>query len=147
MSSPNTRLDFDHAGLEAVSQRLGVRTVVLFGSFSTGSPPPGRDSDVDLAVSCSADRSRPSLWALYRELDPIFVGRTLDIVFLADADPLFRWEILAEGALLHGDPIEFLETRAIAFRDFVDSADLRALERTLFEKKIAFIRRRLNAAA
>jgi len=42
--------------------------------------------------------------------------------------------------------MEFFEYRASAYRDFVESADLRALERTLFETKIALIRRWLDGA-
>ena len=73
-------------------------------------------------------------------LEPAFPGRNLDPVRLADADPLFRWEIMEPGLLLYGDPLDFLEYRAFAYRDFVDSADLRALERTLFEKRMAYVR-------
>lgn len=35
---------------------------------------------------------------------------------------------------------DFLEYKAFAFRDFLDSEDLRALEEKLFQKKMAFIR-------
>jgi hypothetical protein len=65
----------------------------------------------------------------------------------ADADPLFRWEIMDRATLLYGDLDEFLEYRAFAYRDFVDSADLRALERTLSDYKLERIRERLRAAS
>jgi uncharacterized protein len=80
-------------------------------------------------------------------LSPPFGDASLDLAFLDHADPLFRWEIMRQGVLLWGDPDDFLEFRSFAFRDFVDSEDLRALERILFEKKLAYIRRQLDAAA
>jgi predicted nucleotidyltransferase len=143
----SAELRFDPHALAAAFASLGLRSIVLFGSFARGEPPPGPESDIDLAIACDRARARPSIWDLQREFDHIFPDRSVDIVFLADADPLFRWEIVAEGVLLAGDPLAFLEYRAFAFRDFQDSADLRALERILFEKRMAFIRQRLHAAA
>ena len=84
---------------------------------------------------------------LNKQLAATMPDAMLDIVFLADADPLFRWEIMDQGVLLYGDIDDFLEYRAFAYRDFVDSADLRRLERALFEKKMAMIRERLRAAS
>lgn len=138
--------ELDPAALAFASRHLGLRRVVLFGSHATSTPTPGPDSDIDLAISSTATEARPDFWEIHRTFASVFADRPLDIVFLADADPLFRWEIVAEGVLLYGDPIDFAEYRAFAFRDFVDSADLRALERTLFEKKMAYISRQLNAA-
>lgn len=121
--------------------------VVLFGSHAAGLPAPGQDSDVDLALAFQPGCRRRRLWDYYEDLRDAFPGAPLDIVFLADADPLFRWEIMRQGRLLWGDPLEHLDYRAFAFRDFVDSADLRALERRLFEKKMALVRERLRAAS
>lgn len=140
-------LEFEQAALESASRRLGLRRVVLFGSYATGEPAPDPDSDVDIAVSLAESRSRSAFWKVHDALGDVFAGRPLDLVFLDDADPLFRWEIVRDGVLLYGDLLDYLDYRAFAFRDFVDSADLRALERVLFDKKMAFIRRRLSAAA
>jgi predicted nucleotidyltransferase len=132
-------VDYDPARLEAVRAKLGLKLVVLFGSRATGSPPPAPDSDLDLAVLGS--RAGPPLrsWNCYQELAEVFGGVNLDLVLLHGADPLLRYEIMSRGTLLCGDIDEFLEYRAFAFRDFVDSADLRALEETLFRKKMSYL--------
>lgn len=140
-------LKYDAEALATECERLGLRRVILFGSHATGVPASGPDSDIDLAVSFFAGRDRQTIWDIHRSFGSVFDGESLDIVFLSEADPLFRWEILSGGILLHGDELDFLELRAFAFRDFVDSADLRRLEAVLFEKKMALIRQRLNAAA
>jgi hypothetical protein len=44
-----------------------------------------------------------------------------------------------------GDPDLFFDYRAFAFRDFVDSADLRRLEHALFRRKMAWIGKQLDA--
>lgn len=137
----------DAAVLDATCRRLGLRMLVLFGSHATGKPALGWDSDVDLAISVRAGSPRHSIWQYHDELAEVFQDWSLDVVFLADADPLFRWEIMRDGILLWGDPLDHLEYRAYAYRDFIDSADLRALETRLFEKKMVYVRERLDAAS
>jgi predicted nucleotidyltransferase len=133
--------------LERTCERLGVRLLVRFGSHAPGGLPPGPGSDVDLALSFDRDAGRVPVLDLHEQLGAAFPGEQLDIVLLRDADPLFRWEILERAALLYGDVDEFLEYRALAYRDFMDSADLRALERTLSDRKMKWIRERLRAAS
>ncbi|MGQ0814266.1 MAG: type VII toxin-antitoxin system MntA family adenylyltransferase antitoxin [Gemmatimonadota bacterium] len=136
----------DQARLNAVCMRLGLRLLVLFGSRAHGVPMPHQDSDCDLALVLAEPESAVRFWDYHAALAELFPELTLDLVFVQRADPLFRWEILNSGILLCGEPDDFLELRAFAYRDFVDSADLRALERTLSEKKLAHIRRQLRVA-
>lgn len=145
--SPPLLRALDRDLLVGICGALRIRRLVLFGSHATGSPPPNEESDVDLAISLDAGAERHSFFDYVSELGRLFPSRAVDVAFLADADPLFRWEIMREGVRIWGDEIDYLEFRAFAYRDFVDSADLRALERILFEKKMEMIRRRLNAQA
>jgi predicted nucleotidyltransferase len=133
--------------LERDCERLGVWLLVLFGSQSPGGLPPRPGSDVDLALSFGRGASRVPVLDLHEQLAPAFPGGQLDIVLLHDADPLFRWEIMERATLLYGDVDDFLEYRAFAYRDFMDSADLRALERILSDRKMKRIRERLRAAS
>jgi predicted nucleotidyltransferase len=135
------------AMLDAVCASLGVRMLVLFGSNAPGGLPTGPESDLDLAFSYQSPAARRAPLDLHAAFADVFPDQTLDLVELRDSDPLFRWEIMREGLLLHGDLDEFLEYRAYAYRDFVDSADLRELERILSEKKLALIREQLRAAS
>ena len=64
----------------------------------------------------------------------------LDVTDLSRADPLLRREIMFRGTLLFGDEMDFLAYKAFAFRDYIDSQDLRDLEEEQFRKKIRFIR-------
>ncbi|MEA3411760.1 MAG: nucleotidyltransferase domain-containing protein [Pseudomonadota bacterium] len=134
-------IPFDKKRLSSTTNDFGLGLVVLFGSHAKGRLTPGPESDVDIAVyGCPRDQ----YWECYRALCEVFGEVDLDLVRLEDADPLFRFEIMQSGRLLEGDPDLFCEYRAYAYRDFVDSADLFALEQTLFEKKMARLREQLH---
>lgn len=134
-------LGYDPALLSNVAHAMQLRLVVLFGSWATSSPPPAAESDVDIAVlGCPSAR----FWECYTALDGVFPQRRLDLVRLEAADPLLRYEVTRQGILLAGDPDSFCEYRAFAYRDFVDSADLFALEQRMFEKKMHILGRQLR---
>jgi predicted nucleotidyltransferase len=139
-------MDIDRSILEAACERLGVRLLVLFGSHAPGGLPPGAHSDVDVAVTFEPGTPQRPYSEIHEHLAPAFRGAVLDLVFLGQADPLFRWEIMDPAVLLYGRIDDFLEHRAFAYRDFVDSADLRKLERALSEKKMIRVSERLRAA-
>ena len=121
--------------LAEVAEALGLRLVIRHGSRAVGAePPPMPESDLDIAVLVGA-RHR-ALSEIYAALAPLFPDHDLDLARLNDADPLFRFEVLRRSDLLYGDPDLYAELQAFAYRDFVDSADLRALEAALSRKKL-----------
>jgi predicted nucleotidyltransferase len=140
-----SHLSYDAERLQAVCARLALRLAVLFGSRATGMPSPSAGSDLDVAVLGEIGAPAGALLSYLRELAPVFGEHSLDLVLLDTADPLLRWEVMRSGVLLCGDPDVFLEYRAFAHRDFVDSADLRELEGALFRKKMDHLRQELNA--
>ena len=133
--------DIDKERLAAAARKLGLRLVVLYGSRATRSPEPTPESDADIAVlGCPAEK----FWDCYMALSETLGKFSLDMVRIEDADALFRHEIMRAGVLLYGDPDLFYEYRAYAYRDFVDSADLFALEEALFQRKMAHIKEHLH---
>ena len=141
MTNHESPVSINHNRLAAVARKLGLRMVVLFGSRATGRTPPDPESDVDIAVSgCPEGR----FLECYNALSEVFHEEVVDMVRLEDADPLFRHEIMQAGVLLYGEPDLFYEYRAYAYRDFVDSADLFAVEDALFRKKMAYIKQQLG---
>src|SRR5438552_108909 len=65
---------FDAEGLDAASKELALRTVVFFGSHATHEPPPGAESDVDVAISFAVRGERPSFWDAHEVRFPAFRG-------------------------------------------------------------------------
>lgn len=143
MAAEKMSIGIDKERLAAVASGLGLRLVVLYGSFARRRPEPGPESDVDIAVlGCPPD----GFWECFEVLSGVFEAYPLDMVRLEDADALFRHEVMQAGVLLYGDLDLFCEYRAYAYRDFVDSADLLALEEALFQKKMAHIKERLHGS-
>lgn len=136
-------LPLDAAALEATARAQGLKMIVLYGSHARQKPPPGPDSDLDLAIlGCPADR----FWPCFQALSALFPDHPVDLVRLEDADPLLRHEVMSVGRLLYGDQDDFCEYRAFAFRDFVDSADLRRLEQTLARRKLNWLEEQLDGS-
>ena len=134
--------DHDAAALARAAEALGLRLVLRFGSRATESAMPVEpESDLDIAV-LAGDRW-VSLMEVYTALQPAFPGVELDVVLLNEADPLFRHEVLRQSDLLFGDPDVYAEYDAYAYRDFMDSADLREIEDVLSRRKL---QRLLDAA-
>lgn len=135
-------VDFGRDQLARAAHQLGLRLVVLYGSYAKRRPAP--ESDLDIAVlGCPADK----FWECYKSLSEVFQAYSLDLVRLEDADALLRDEIMRDAILLYGDPDLFYEYRAFAYRDFVDSADLFALEEVLFRKKMGRIKEQLHGSS
>ncbi|BBO19982.1 MAG: nucleotidyltransferase domain-containing protein [Burkholderiales bacterium] len=141
-------LAYDAEQLAAACRELGLSLLVAYGSRAGAtSVPPGPDSDLDLALAGPGLHGWERMSACLAALGEVFPDYPIDAVFLSEADPLFRWEIMRNGRLLYGDPIRFLEYRAFAYKDYIDSADLRRLEASLFRKRMDWIRNELHAAA
>lgn len=134
-------ISIDQQCLSSVASEFRLRLVVLFGSHAKGRPQPGPESDVDVAIhGCSHEQ----YWDCYKAINEAFGDVELDLVRLEGADPLFRHEIMQSGVFLEGDPDFFCEFRAYAYKDFVESADLFALEEKLFRKRMARLGRLLH---
>ncbi len=141
-------LSYDAKRLETVCEQLGLTMLVAYGSRAGGaSMKPGPESDLDLALLGPDLGGWERMSACLGVLGDVFNRYALDAVVLGEADPLFRWEIMRDGHLLFGDPIRFLEYRAFAWKDFIDSADLRRLEAVLFRKRMDWIREQLHVAS
>ena len=85
-----------------------------------------------------ADRSWEACGAVSDQLAEALgtaVTGELDVKFLDSSDPLLRYFVVRDGCLLAGDPQAYQEFKAFAFRDYLDSWDLRRLERRMIRHK------------
>lgn len=139
-----TGIDFDATRLEEAAAELSLDLIVAFGSRVGGDLSPKADSDLDIAV---LDR-RPFTWKRFREvygaLGDVFRTYDLDLAFITEADPLFRFQIFLTAERLSGSRQLFCEQQCYAKKAYVDSRDLRDLESTLYERKLEYIDRILD---
>jgi predicted nucleotidyltransferase len=122
--------------LDIMGRECRLRFVILHGSYATGKERPG--SDLDIAIVGKEELSSDERMSIYTALDDIFGDspeRELDVKTLHHADPLFRYLVVRDGVLLYGDPTDYNEFKAYAFRDYMDSKDLRELEYAITRAK------------
>lgn len=143
MNSPNLPA-YSQEQLRLVCSELRIRLLILFGSRAQVDRTIQPESDLDLGILLYPGDQKPHLGLYVDRLADIFPGSLLDIGFLNQTDPLFRFEVVREGILLFGEEMDFLEYKAFAFREYIDSKDLRDLEEELFQRKMAYIQEELN---
>lgn len=102
-----------------------------------GSAHPG--SDLDLAVLLQSPGGSDS-WALVADLQQLFPGQEVDLVWLHRADPLLAWHVCRNARLLFGDARDLEERRAYAWRRFVEYDRFFELERRAVRARIAQLR-------
>lgn len=122
--------------LEKIAEKHRLRFIILHGSYAKGTPRP--DSDLDIAILGERKPSFDEFLAIYGELGDAFGDtreRELDVKTLHGVDPLFRHLAVRDGMLLYGNPTEYAQYKAYAFRDYMDTADLRELEFSMTRAK------------
>ena len=140
-------IQYDPEALKPACEDLGLQLVLAFGSRVSGYPPPSESSDLDIAVQDPEPLSWDRFADIRSRLSSLFESVELDLVFLKSADPLFRYEIFRTAEPLFGDLDRYAAQKAYAYKAYVDSADLRRLERVLFKKKLALIDREIHASS
>ena len=130
-----------------MTQQHGLALVVLYGSVARGKE--RKESDIDIAV-LREDRA-PLSTKQFFEIAGMFseaFGETFsraDLVDLATANILLRYEIFSGGLLLAGNEETYDACRRFAFRDYLDSRSLRDLERVLIGKRQEQLKHTLHA--
>ena len=123
--------------LRKISETYNLRFIILHGSYAKRTSRPG--SDLDVAILGKRYIDGRSYLKIFGELENVFGNneeRELDMKTLHHVDPLFRYQVTRDSVLLCGNPAEYEEFKAYAFRDYMDSKDLRDLEEVLLRKSI-----------
>jgi predicted nucleotidyltransferase len=123
--------------LREIGNKHNLKFIILHGSYTKGNSRLG--SDLDIAILGNIRVSFDELLQIHGELADIFGDnqeRELDLKTLHNVDSLFRYQVVRDGTLLYGNPTEYQEFKAYAFRDYMDSKDLRELEAALLKKSV-----------
>lgn len=127
--------------LNEIGDRYELKLIILHGSYATGKTHPHSDLDIAVLGRCEIDRDK--LVDLYGELvtllddDP---DRELDLKTLHRKDPLFLHQVMKTSELIYGNPTDYYELKAYAFRLYQDSRDLRRLEQILTHRLLERIK-------
>lgn len=85
--------------LTAYLDQAGAEFAYLFGSFATGQA--GSESDVDLAVSFPAEHVVD--WAALQQGLVLLAEREVDLINLAEAELVLRYQVVSKGRLILGE--------------------------------------------
>lgn len=120
--------------LEKIGRENGLLFAVVFGSAAKGKKRP--TSDFDVAVLSQKEPSYQLLKELFSGFSEVFKGENVDVRFLNEADPFFRFQVVREGKLIYGNREKFQEYFTYAYKSFVDDGQpLLALQRKIINKK------------
>ncbi|TRZ53665.1 nucleotidyltransferase domain-containing protein [bacterium] len=112
------------------ARKLGIKLAVLFGSQAEGTA--RSDSDTDVAVLTDKQATYTNFTNIYEYFSNIY-GSTVDVRFLNDSDPLFRYQVFKNGQLLIGNNNDFIKEKILAHKMYIDDV---LPYQDLFMKKI-----------
>jgi predicted nucleotidyltransferase len=117
--------------IEKIGKDFNLKLLLIYGSYAKGNQ--RKDSDLDIAFLGNTRIDFDTYFKLHASLADVFgdVDRALDVVDMRNKDPLFLHQIAKSPRLLYGRTIDYNEFRAFAFRNYMDSKDIRELEKTL----------------
>jgi len=120
--------------LEGIGKKHDLRLILVYGSYAKGTQ--NKLSDLDIACLARKSFGFDETMSLYSDFSSLFgdIERELDVVILNKKDPLFLYQVSKGAELLYGDMVDFQEFKAFAFRNYMDSKDLRELEKKLVLK-------------
>lgn len=123
--------------LHKIGREHALHFIILHGSYAKGIP--RRGSDLDIAYVGGKRHDLDAYLKIFTALENVFGNtpqRELDVKELCHADPLFRYHVVRDGVLLFGHSTAYADFKAYAYRDYMDSVDLRKLQDILLEKSI-----------
>ncbi len=123
--------------LADIGKKHDLKLILLHGSYATGKQHAG--SDLDIAILGYTKLSFQQELDVYGDIAKLFGDtkeRELDVKSLHATDPLFLYEVARDSQLLYGDRTDYDEFCSRAFVAYMDSRDLRELERLLNRRQL-----------
>ncbi|MGB9707048.1 MAG: type VII toxin-antitoxin system MntA family adenylyltransferase antitoxin, partial [Microgenomates group bacterium] len=91
---------------------------VVYGSKAKGYT--HKESDLDIAVLTEKKPSYHLFKKLFSALSGIFKKENVDVRFLNEADPFFRFQVVKEGKLLYGNKSFYNNFKVQAIKVYID---------------------------
>ncbi|MDP3764689.1 MAG: nucleotidyltransferase domain-containing protein [bacterium] len=132
--------------IEKIAQNRNLKFAVVFGSAASGLMRDSSDTDIAVLQKNHIPLDYRSFLDINSELtDALALGfRKIDLVDLATANILLRYEATQNGILLYGDETDYQNYRTFAFKDYIDSQSLRDLESLIIRKRQSALATQLN---
>jgi predicted nucleotidyltransferase len=109
---------FQKQMIENIAKKNGVVFAVIFGSASQGKERP--ESDFDIAVLLKKEPDYKTFSRLFSAFSDVFKGKNVDLRFLNEADPFFRFEVVKNGVLIYGSQQDYNEFKIYSNKIYID---------------------------
>lgn len=116
-----------------IAREFGLSLVLLFGSRVKGIT--GFDSDFDIAYQAARALTGNEKINLNCVFMDVFHSDKIDMVDIAQANPLLKYEIFKNSQLLFGQEFDYQTLKTRAFRCYVDAQPLFQLQDALLKKR------------
>ena len=112
----NESEDIQSELIEYFSQKEGIDTVLLFGSFAKGTY--NEHSDIDVAIHSSDSLEYETLAKIQTDLS-LLCKREIDLTDLSKADGIFLYQIMTTGIKIKIKATVFVKylTKALCFKE------------------------------
>lgn len=121
--------------LESIGQQYALRLLLLHGSYFIGKRHP--ESDVDIGYVERGILSPTQKQELAIRITTVFDNHA-NVESFRDMDSTAQYKISLKHCLcLYGTKLEYAEFRCRAYREYIDSADLRELQAVLEQRQKA----------
>lgn len=116
-----------------IVKKYDLDFVVFFGSQLEGNT--HKESDLDIAVKGSRTDNYKRFGEIFNAFSEVFLGANVDLRFIKNAEPVFLYELFMKGQFLGGDIQDFLNYKAFAYKNYIDSSPLLELKKRLLKKR------------
>ncbi len=135
--------------LKKEAPKKGIKMIILFGSHAKGKTK--KESDYDVAVLTTAEKNIAESMENYNDIlfflsDALEIpDYKLDLTNLNNASPFLANEIVLGGKLVYGDEDEYTAFRLFAIREYINTQDLRDLEKRMIDKRQKLLMKKMYA--
>lgn len=125
--------------INKIGKKYDLKLAVIYGSFAKDKN--RQTSDLDIAVLGEEELNFKTVLKLFSEFSSVFQDIEVDVKSLHRVDSFFRYQVMRDSILIYGNPLEYHNFKAYAFRAHMDSKDLLRLEQIMSQKTISYLRK------
>lgn len=105
--------------INKIAKKYGIIFAVVFGSAAQSRQKPESDFDIAVLLKKATD-DYETFSRLFGDLSTIFRGQNVDLRFLNDADPFFRYEVVKDGQLIYGNKEDYNQFKIYINKIYID---------------------------